>query len=87
MVGSTMHFPGTVQPTPIPPHLLELAATLPLMCTMGEVLAALRLSERMIRRLVADGSLRAVRSSSTGSARLVIPRSEIIKYLAQHPAR
>lgn len=68
----------------IPEHLRDVADALPPLATVPEATAVMRLCSSKVRQLVARGELRAVRSSPTGSARLLIPRSEILRYLGAH---
>lgn len=65
----------------IPEHLVDVAKALPPLATIPEACAALRMGATTVRGLVRAGQLRAIRSSPTGSARLLIPRSEILRYL------
>lgn len=51
------------------------------MTTAEEASTVLRTSPRNLRRMIADGRLRAVRSRETGSSRVLVPRVEIERYL------
>jgi excisionase family DNA binding protein len=55
---------------------------LPGLLLISEAAAALRMSPRSIRRMIRAGSLRAVRATESGSARVLIPRAEISRYLS-----
>lgn len=50
---------------------------LPALCTITEAAKALRSSARTIRRLLALGRLRAAKLNMGGSARVLVPRSEL----------
>lgn len=66
----------------------ETVSALPPLARIGEVCELLRIDERTARRLVASGTLRAVKARETGSARLLFPRAEVARYLsALTPAR
>ena len=71
----------------IPTHLRELAAELPLTMTLTDAAKVLCMHPRSVQRLVATGELRAMRSKLSGASRVVIPRSELIRWCAEHAAR
>jgi hypothetical protein len=71
----------------VPAHLRELAESLPLTLPLQDAAKVLCMHPRSLQRLVASGELRAMRSRQTGAARVIIPRSEIIRYFVEHPAR
>jgi len=77
----------TRRPAPsTPDHLRDVEAALPPLATIAEARAALRYGDSTIRQLIRSGQLRAIRSTPTGSSRLLIPRSEIIRFLCERPA-
>lgn len=49
--------------------------------TTKEAAAALRTSPRNLRRMIVDGRINAVRAQDAGSSRVLIPRTEIGRYL------
>jgi excisionase family DNA binding protein len=51
------------------------------LATVNETCAVLRTSTRNLRRMIATGRLRAVRSRVGGSSRVLVPRVEIETYL------
>jgi excisionase family DNA binding protein len=55
---------------------------LPTLLLVPEAAGVLRMSTRSVRRLMADGSLRSHRARQAGSARALIPRTEIARYLS-----
>jgi excisionase family DNA binding protein len=72
----------------VPEHLRELAAELPLTMTLGEAAKVLCLHPRSVQRMVAAGELRGMKTIAGASpARVIIPRSELMRWLAAHPAR
>lgn len=73
--------------TGVPAHLREASESLPLFLTMEEAAAALRVHVRTVQRIVADQEMAAMRSKLKGASRVIIPRSEIIRWLAEHSAR
>jgi excisionase family DNA binding protein len=54
---------------------------LPGLLGADEACKALRIARRKLNTLVADRRLRSVKHSEGGSARLLIPRAEIARYL------
>jgi excisionase family DNA binding protein len=71
----------------IPEHLREVAAELPLLLTLEEAATALRMHHRSVQRMVAAGELRACRGKLKGASRVIVPRTEIVRWLVEHPAR
>lgn len=59
----------------------DVVATLPALATVPEACSALRTSPRNLRRMIADGRLRALRATETGSSRVLIPRREVERFL------
>ena len=70
----------------IPVHLRELAESLPLTLSPTDVAAVLQVNARTVRRMLARGELHAVRTIAAGSARYVIPRSELIRFMMERSA-
>lgn len=71
----------------VPDHLRELFAELPLTLNSDEAAKVLCMHKRTLRRMVASGELRAMRATSTGTSRVIIPRSELLRWMIEHPAR
>ena len=67
----------------VPEHLRELADALPVMLTFAAAREVLCTSVRTLRAIVARGELRSVRAMRSGSARVLIPRSEVIRWMAE----
>lgn len=59
----------------------ETVADLPPLTTAAEAAKALRTSPRNLRRHVAAGRLKSLRAEESGSSRVLIPRSEIVRFL------
>ena len=59
----------------------EAVAELPPMCRIAEVSGVVRLGPRQIKRLIAVGRIHAVRNVESGSSPLLVPRSEVERYL------
>jgi excisionase family DNA binding protein len=74
-------------PKPIPAHLQELAEELPLTLSLKEAANALKMHTRTVQRLISSGQLRAMRAVLTGGSRILIPRSELVRFLSERPAR
>lgn len=68
-------------PTPNPDWISDVVGALRPMTTTAEASSALRTSPRNLRRMIADGRLRAVRPREAGSSRVLVPRREIERYL------
>ena len=62
--------------------LRDLERELPVTMSLREVARALKCSPRTVSRLIAGGELRVVRALTTSNARAIIPRSEVIRWLA-----
>lgn len=71
----------------LPEHLCELAAELPLMLGLEDAARALLMHPRSLQRLIAAGEVRAMRRKLSGASRLIIPRSEVIRWCVEHSAR
>jgi hypothetical protein len=82
---STVRRSGTPRPTAliVPEHLRELADALPIMLTFAAAREVMCTSVRTLRAIVARGEVRCVRSMRSGPARVLIPRSEVIRWMAE----
>jgi excisionase family DNA binding protein len=69
-------------PKPIPAHLQELAEELPLTLSLKEAANALKMHTRTVQRLIASGELKATRSRLSGGSRVIITRSEVVRWFA-----
>lgn len=72
--------------TKLPDHLRELAKELPITLNLAAAASVLCMHQRSLRRLIASGAIRATRSSLNGSGRIIITRSEVLRWFADHPA-
>jgi excisionase family DNA binding protein len=64
-----------------PAWVTDATAHLPPLLRINEVGAALRTHVRTVRRLIAAGRIRALRSREAGSSRVLVPRAEVARYL------
>ena len=71
----------------IPPHLEDMAASLPVTMGLAAAAEALCMHPRTLQRMIAAGEIRAMRSKLIGGSRLIIPRSEVIRWCVDHSAR
>ena len=71
----------------IPDHLQDLATNLPLTMTLQEAAKVMCMHPRTLQRLIADGGLRATRAKLSGGSRVIITRSEVIRWFAECAAR
>lgn len=71
----------------IPPHLQDLATSLPVTLGLAAAAEALCMHPRSVQRLIVAGELHAMRAKLSGGARLIIPRSEIIRWCIEHSSR
>jgi excisionase family DNA binding protein len=69
-------------PTPID-WIADATRDLQPLTTLPECAKTLRMSERNLRRLIAAGRIAAVKSSEGGSSRVLVPRTEVAKFLAR----
>lgn len=69
---------------PLPEYLEDIARSLPLTLTIEHACEVLHLSRSSVSRLVNSGALHSVRSVASRSSRVIIPRSEIIRWLVAH---
>jgi excisionase family DNA binding protein len=65
----------------LPPDLADVAKSLPPLLTLREAAEVLRLNERTLRKLIADGVIRARRNVPRGSSRVIVTRYAVIEYL------
>lgn len=70
-----------------PPHLQDLAASLPVTMGLAVAAEALCMHPRTLQRMIATGEIRAMRYKLSGGSRLIIPRSEVIRWCVDHSAR
>lgn len=66
----------------IPEHLRELSERLPLTLTLKEAAEHMKMHKRTVQRLIADGELKATRSRLSGGSRIIITRSEVVRWFA-----
>jgi excisionase family DNA binding protein len=78
---------GAKEVKEVPPHLQELATTLPVTMGLAEAAQALCVHPRTVQRMIRVGELQAMRPKLSGGSRLIIPRSEIIRWCIEHSAR
>ena len=64
----------------------EVVAALPPLATTEETAACLRVSLRTLRRRIADGHFRTIRDQDAGGSRVLIPRTEVERYIRQRVA-
>lgn len=67
----------------VPIHLRELVDGLPIMLTFGAVRDVLRTSTRTLRSILSRGEIRYIRAQRSGSSRVLIPRSEVLRWLVE----
>ncbi len=67
--------------TAAPDWIEDTLEDLPPLCTTAEAVSLLRTSRRNLYRMVARGRLNALRQESSGSSRLLFPRSELARFL------
>lgn len=66
-----------------PTWIADAVRDLPPLCTAKEAAAFLRVSERTLARYMAAGLIKAVQRPAEGSARVLIPRTELARYLSR----
>lgn len=71
----------------IPEHLRELSEELPLTLDLKGAAEVMQMHPRSVQRLIASGELRATRSRLSGGSRLIITRSEVVRWFAARDAR
>lgn len=75
---------SVVTSDPLPEFLEDIARNLPLTLSTEELAQVLRVSRRTAQRIMSSGAVRTIRTMSTGSARVMVPRSEVLRWLTQH---
>jgi excisionase family DNA binding protein len=68
-------------PTPTIDWISETCASLKPLATAAEAADTLRVSKRTLARYVATGRIKAIRGDDAGSSRVLIPRSEVERFL------
>jgi excisionase family DNA binding protein len=75
------------KPLVIPPHLQDLAENLPLTLPLKDAAKVLSMHPHTVQRMIVSGEIHAMRSKLRGASRIIIPRSEIIRWCIEHSAR
>lgn len=70
----------------VPEHLRELAKELPLTLDLKQTAEVLKMHKRSVQRMIAAGEIRATRARMSRGARVIITRSEIIRWFARREA-
>lgn len=65
----------------LPDWVVDVLRDVPPILRIGEVVALVRMSDRQLRRYVAEGRLHAMRSTDCGGARLLFARAEVGRFL------
>jgi excisionase family DNA binding protein len=75
---------GRDSPSPVPEAewLSAILTELPPLLTAEEAASLLRTSRRNLQRWIASGRLRAIAGGVGGSSRVLVPRTEIARFLA-----
>ncbi len=63
--------------------IADAVKSLPPLCTVKEASTVLRISERHLRRMVDAGRLRTLKNVDAGSSRVLVPRTELGRLLAE----
>jgi excisionase family DNA binding protein len=66
---------------PLPEWVADACRDLPPLMKLEEVSITLRAHARTVRRLIAAGRLKAIRSRVAGSSRVLVARAEVARYL------
>jgi hypothetical protein len=77
MGGDTM---GT---NTLPVELRDIAAELPATLTREHAIEVLHMTERTFSRAVRRGELRIIKTSAGRSGRVIVPRSEILRWMSE----
>jgi excisionase family DNA binding protein len=72
---------------PIPDYLRELSEQLPITLDLKETAEVMKMHERSVQRLIASGELKATRSRLSGGSRLIITRSEVVRWFMSRDSR
>lgn len=67
----------------LPESLVELSRELPLTLSKDQAVEVMHISERTFRRAVARGELRIIKSSEGRSGRVIVTRSEILRWMSE----
>lgn len=67
----------------LPECLKEIADALPLTLTREQAADVAKLSPMTIQRAVRSGAIKAIKTSDARGARVIIPRSSFLQWLAQ----
>ena len=67
----------------LPEALTELSKELPLTLSQSEALEVMHVTPRTFRRIVARGEIKVIKASSGDSGRVLIPRSEILRWMSE----
>lgn len=67
----------------IPAQLTELAEALPLTLTLAQAAECLHVTVRHVQRMIARGELAVIKSPGGRNARVLITRSELLRWLAE----
>lgn len=71
----------------LPEWLRDVHASLPPLLTVEQAAVALHMHHKTVRKCIARGELRAVRSvTGAGSSRVIIPRVSVLDWLREHSA-
>lgn len=65
----------------IPDYLRDVEATLAPLNTVDEVCRVARIGDSTLRQAIKRGEIKALRRAPTGSSRVLIPRSEVLRFL------
>jgi excisionase family DNA binding protein len=76
----------TKAPNKTPDYLRDVEASLAPLNTIPEVCKITRLGDSTLRQAIKRGEMRTLRRAPTGSSRVLIPRSEVIRYLTEREA-
>lgn len=68
----------------LPPHLTELAAELGQTLTKEQACEVMHMSHRTFVRAVRRGDLAVIKSGDGKSARVIVTRAEIIRWMVEH---
>lgn len=71
----------------VPVYLEDLRASLAPLLLVGEAAEAMRMHPRTLQKFIARGVIKAVRAQQAGSSRVLVPRSEVIRFLTERPSR
>jgi excisionase family DNA binding protein len=78
---------GTATAEKVPDYLRELEAVLPLTMTLQAAAKHMCVHPKTLMRWIETGDIRATRAAGKGSSRLILTRSEVIRWFSAHPSR